>query len=303
MRRGVTLIEVMVVIAIIAVLIGLLLPAVQRVREAANQTRCRNNLRQTGLALQSYHNANNHLPPGYLFDEKKKPPPATVFNVSPGWGWGAHLLPWLEQTALADQIDWSLGNDDGSMKSVREQRVPIFVCPSDIGTGMMQVYSQNNLLLCDAATTSYAACYGFGGPIGEQPTLGNGIFYRNSKTRFSEITDGLSGTIAVGERASLFVFAPWVGTITDGTARNNPASPSFLNAVEEAPVLAMARTGPFPLNYEYSTPYDFYTPHPVAGLFLFADGSVRAERFNLPTALWRALSTRAGGESYLEGEP
>src|SRR5215468_3710116 len=94
-RRGFTLIELLVVVAIIAVLIGLLLPAVQRVREAAARAKCKNNLKQIALALHHYHGVQQAFPPGYMSGVA-----ATGDDTGPGWGWAAHILPQLEQSAL-----------------------------------------------------------------------------------------------------------------------------------------------------------------------------------------------------------
>lgn len=301
-RRGFTLLELLVVMGIIGVLMGLLLPAVQRVREAANQSRCRNNLRQIGLAMQMFQHAKGHLPPGYLFDPEVPPLPDTVINVYPGWGWSAYLLPHLEQSNLAEMIDWSLAVEDKNLDELRLTPVPSFICGSDTGAGTMTVYSQTNIPICEAATTSYAACYGYGGPIGEFPTLGNGLFFRNSRIRNSQITDGLSTTVAVGERAGLFCQAPWAGAANNGTIRNNPNSPGFIFFIEEAPVMVMARFSNYPLNHVYATPYDFYSSHPVAAPFLFADGSVRNLRYTLSIPVLESLATRAGGESLTEND-
>lgn len=295
-RAGFSLVELLVVIAITGVIMALALPAVQRVRESGAQTSCRNNLRQIGLALQNYHYTMGSFPPAYSFDEQSTPPPGIVINTAPGWGWAAQLLPHIEQVNLADRIQWKVAVEDPIHDDTRIVSIKTYVCPSDRGTGQFTIMSQFSKKLCDAATNSYAACYGFGGAIGEYPALGNGIFYRNSHTRFADIRDGASNTIAIGERAALFCQSPWAGVPSDGTIRTNPDSPGLLAVIEEAPVLVMARTNPFPMNEYYASPYDFYSPHPTVGMFLFADGSVRPLRFNLSPLIWEALGTRAGGE-------
>src|SRR5262249_45296034 len=106
-HRAFTLIELLVVIAIIAVLIGLLLPAVQKVREAANLATCKNNLKQIGLAMHNYHDVHGSFPVGY-YDATFWP----QLDNGPGWGWGAFLLPYLEQTNLFNQIKFNLDVGD-----------------------------------------------------------------------------------------------------------------------------------------------------------------------------------------------
>lgn len=301
-RAAMTLVELLVVIAILAVLMGLLLPAVQRVREAAHQNTCRNNLRQIGLALNHFHSVKGNLPPGFLFDEIRPPDPNAFTNVFPGWGWATYLLPYLDQEPLAQQVHWDLAVEDPIHDRMRTTVVKTYVCPSDLNTGVYKVWSQINTPMVDAATNSYAACFGYGGRIGEYPTRSNGAFFRNSHTRFADIRDGTSTTLAVGERGSILAQAPWAGAITSGTIRTNPESTTFLVSIEEAPVMVLARTLPDLLNPNYGEVYNFYSPHPSLGIFLFVDGSVRNLRYGLSDFVWEAIATISGGETISQSD-
>src|SRR5262245_49001433 len=124
-RRGFTLIELLVVIAIIAILLGLLLPAVQKVREAASRLRCKNHLKQIGLALHNYEGREAHFPPGYTSSS------ANSDGTGPSWGWAAYILPDLEQDNLFRRIDFNRPMTDPVHDSVRVAAVPFLRCPSD----------------------------------------------------------------------------------------------------------------------------------------------------------------------------
>jgi prepilin-type N-terminal cleavage/methylation domain-containing protein len=298
-RRAYTLIELLVVIAIMGVLIALLLPAVQKIRESANQVQCRNNLKQIGLALQNYHDNQQSFPPAYVYIPAAPGPFA--LNTSPGWGWGSVLLPYVEQEPLAKMVNFQVGLQDPSLDMFRTTVLRVFVCPSDTHTGVYTVEDPWGNALAQAATNSYAACYGSYAPIGELPDDGTGLFFRNSKVRLADVSDGASNTVAIGERGALFLRTPWAGAVSMASVRTTDGAPVYGSFLEESPVQVMA-TFEVQLNSLYSTPYTFFSPHPNAGFFVYADGSVRPISFQTSLEVLTALATRAGGETIPSGD-
>jgi prepilin-type N-terminal cleavage/methylation domain-containing protein len=316
-RRGFTLIELLVVIAIIGVLIGLLLPAVQKIRESGFKTTCANKLKQMGLALHAYHADMGSFPPAYYFI----PPPATkksetstgpIFKIrdrgkvtynqpnDPGWGWASYILPYLEQDSLFKQINFYDPVYSPTNLVIPTTTLSFFECPVDVNTGVFSILTQANVPLAYADTNSYAACFGFEGNINNEPEFGNGVFYRDSKIRTDDITDGTSSTLAIGERAALLTQTPWAGVITGGTVRTSPGAPVYTSSIEAAPAMVMARIGYKTLNSTSSEPYDFFSAHPDVVHFLFADGSVHPLSINTDLTVLQALATRAGGETISE---
>ena len=142
-RKAFTLIELLVVIAIIAILIGLLLPAVQKVRESAARTQCSNNLKQISLALHNYHDTNNGFPPGYV-DGNPAGPNTPDTDVGPGWGWASFLLPFVEQGNVYNQINFSVGVGVGSNAAVSQLPLKIHQCPADPYQQVMTRYFHNS---------------------------------------------------------------------------------------------------------------------------------------------------------------
>jgi prepilin-type N-terminal cleavage/methylation domain-containing protein/prepilin-type processing-associated H-X9-DG protein len=331
-RRAFTLIELLVVIAIIGVLIGLVLPAIQRVREAAQRASCQNNLKQMGLALHSYHDAEKHFPPSFIYNPAAPPSPAlppttglgkgpsgrpvsrirdhiplpptspAIIAQDPGWGWGAFLLPYLEQRPLYDQIDFKLPVEGAGSASIRTTVLSVYTCPSDPEAGVVMMAGDLNPQVGQAATNSYAACYGALGQVDLMPDQGNGLFLRNSRFRIQDVTDGLSNTLALGERCAMLVRTPWAGVMSVAIAVTTPGAPVYTTITEGAPTQVMARIGNRTLLAPTSEPYDFFSAHPGLVQFAFADGSVHTLSGDVSISVLQALATRAGGEAVSAGD-
>jgi prepilin-type N-terminal cleavage/methylation domain-containing protein/prepilin-type processing-associated H-X9-DG protein len=290
-RSAFTLIELLVVIAIIGVLVALLVPAVQKVREAAARVQCANNLKQIGLALHGFHDSNKALPPGYLAT-------AAYPGTSPGWGWAAFILPYLEQTALYRQLN--LAQPLSSQPAVQAV-VPIYLCPSDVVlAAAFNVTDAGLTTICQAAPSSYAATVGQDASDVADPT-GDGVFYRNSRTKFTDIVDGTSQTVMVGDRAWAQVQGIWAGAPDGGVARPG-VSNLWKSASAPAPCLTLVHNNWINiLNDSDGGLDDFSSMHPGGANLVFADGSVhfiRTITVDGPErrAFW-AMGTRAAGDS------
>jgi len=285
-RRAFTLIELLVVIAIIAVLIGLLLPAVQKVREAAARAKCQSNLKQIALALHNYESANGHFPPGYRDTRPDTQP-------GPGWGWPTFLLPYVEQSALHSQIDPErtlLGNglDIAPPTPQTLTRLSVYLCPSDSGPPTNANYDGH-------ATSNYRGI-GWSRPQTQQTVIGlmitnltapNGVLFRNSRVRFTDVSDGLSNTLFVGEVALDARRDKW-GGIWAGAQRHDQWGiwiSGVFWAIDEGP---FRPNGP--------DKWGFCSPHPGGVGFAYGDGSVRFIRDSVDPKIPADMSSRAGGE-------
>jgi prepilin-type N-terminal cleavage/methylation domain-containing protein len=293
-RRGFTLVELLVVIAIIAVLIGLLLPAVQKVREAAARTQCQNNLKQIGLALHNYHDSLGTLPPGYC-----DPTPWPQPDHGPGWGWGAFILPFVEQENLFRQINFRLDVGDPANAGPRATFLKVFYCPSDalLTTFTLTDGGANSWTL---AQGSYVACNGNDGVDDFTTPPHTGAFVRaTAGYRLTDIADGLSNTFFVGDRTVYQSYSTWIGGPTGAL---NPFVQAPGNYGAECTLL-MAHCGPTGPNAAGVADADATaSPHRVGAQFVFGDGSVHFISNGIAIPTWQALATRAGGEPVSGGD-
>jgi prepilin-type N-terminal cleavage/methylation domain-containing protein/prepilin-type processing-associated H-X9-DG protein len=253
-KRAFTLIELLVVIGIIAILVALLLSGVQKVRQAAARTQCQNNLHQLSMALQDYVSQRGHFPSAYRAQ-----------NLNPGWGWGAELLPFLEQTNLyqdaqIDRLPFGGGQNPAQPSGWTQTPVAVFRCPSDTGAEL-------NDLRAQFATSNYRAVAGpepFPYFVPDQD-LG-GVMWQNSKIRIGDITDGTSNTVVVGEcmlnDATGSKAALWAGMT--GLVDNTIIISDVMWWVDNDTAVI---NGP--------APQAFGSWHPGGAFFAFADGSVR----------------------------
>ena len=225
-NRGFTLIELLVVIAIIAILVALLLPAVQQAREAARRSTCKNNLKQIGIALHTYHDTFRVLPPGHHahFTNWRQSngasqragypgiPTDTATNNKANWTWSAHIWPMMEQGPAYDQLQVnslraadSLTN--GANVTVMTTPMSAFLCPSDpnpgVTDGARDVEAAGSTNKIRTMVSNYVASNRGANNLNvrARKESANGLFFVDSKMRFRDIVDGTSNVIAVGERA------------------------------------------------------------------------------------------------------
>ncbi|MEZ6106005.1 MAG: DUF1559 domain-containing protein [Pirellulaceae bacterium] len=335
-RGGFTLIELLVVIAIIGILTALLLPAVQMAREAARRTQCGNHLRQIGIALHLYHDTHGSLPPGYASQPTRDgtvPPgveidPAT-WDAGPGWAWASFLLPYVEQQPLDQQLNRSLAVWDNLHQAEVETPLVVFRCPSTSGPrGPVEVMNEAGepmtrfgrpLLLGRSdyvASHGQESCWGEAGASleatifvniytgqtttvrveGDASRVADGPFFRNSRVGLSQVTDGLTNTIFIGEHSSRLSDKTWVGVVPGAVVHPRILSPE--NGPDAAATLTLVHAGPsggelditgfpiiHPINYPTLHVGQMFAEHPQGGNILFGDGSVRmvSQTINLIT--------------------
>ena len=346
-RSGFTIVELLVVIAIIGVLVGLLLPAVQAAREAARRMSCSNNLKQIGLAAQNYHSAFNRLPSGYVsFETDDGVAPTEVmmdpitWDAGPGWGWGSGILPFAEGTAIADALQMDLPVWAPINRDAVSETLPFFLCPSATGgddaflvsddTGNPLNIAGNQIRLGRShyvASHGQESCWGECGSVatgevfsniytsatkivpidGDAGRVADGPFFRNSKTKFRDVLDGLSNTIFFGEHSSALSDKTWVGVVPSAFTRPRFLSPE--NGPDAAATLTLVHAGPsggelditgnpiiHPVNFPTYHVGQMFSEHPGGGFVCLGDGSVQFITNFIDLYLWAELSSMDEGE-------
>lgn len=251
-----SLVELLVAIAIIGVLAGLLLPAIQQSREAARRGQCLNNLRQLGLALHAYHNACATFPPGCV--ERRIPPTKTARQIS----WAALILPGLEQQAVYERLDLSRPYDSPANAAAAAMLMPAFVCPS---VDRERYPAPSGRGPCD-----YGGIYGgrFHGDPNDPP---QGMMLYDKAVCLAMVTDGTSTTLFVSEDSQYLPPGEWI---------------NGMNVFDVA----------YAINASPRVDNDIHSEHPRGANGLFVDGAARFLPQSMSTDVLWALCTRARGE-------
>jgi len=268
-RHGFTLIELLVVIAIIAILVALLLPAVQQAREAARRTQCKNNIAQIALATLNYDMAHGSLPPGCINTDGPITSKAEGYHM----GWTVQLLPYIDQSPLFERIDFSKGAY-GQEEVVTEVVLSAYACPSDWGENSVCYAGLHNSTESQIAEDN------------------NGVFYLNSHVRFRDIPDGSTNTLFFGEKIRSGADLNWLsGTRT--SLRNTGEKPNRIPSTRD---FRSGNRNIVPESMADPTVVGGFGSRHVGGAqFALGDGSVRFLSENIELEIYQSLGHRSDG--------
>ncbi|MDG3006899.1 DUF1559 domain-containing protein [Paludisphaera mucosa] len=303
-RRALTLIEVLVVLTVLAALIAFLVPRVMQAREAARRAQCISNLKQLALAMQNYHSTWDAYPPGYVsaVDRPRVGDPGAGLEWGPGWAWGTTILPFLETRAVYAAVNFELSVDAAESRTARSTHLTIFLCPSEPPLGPASFHVPNPVpgLPTDLAASQYVACGGTAHGRGDD----DGVFARNVCRRMTDVIDGTSNTIFLGERARALADAAWSGVVPDGKVPGvrHCTAPSWPGpSCGRIDAMALGYAGPppaagspaFGVNSNRADHSAFRGVHPGGANFAFGDGSVRFLFDTINPTIYSAMATYA----------
>ena len=298
---GFTLIELLVVIAIIAVLIALLLPAVQASREAARRCQCVNNLMQVGIALKNYESAFESLPSGVV----DAVGPITNTPTGYGFNWITQVLPYLDQRATHRNLNFHVGVYAPENSTTRSILINVLLCPSATGPLRMDPIDAQALSENMPGLTNYAAVYSDAEvPIDNR---NNGVFYRNSRTRYDDLEDGSTQTLFIGEKFTAISELGWAsgssatlrnaGWAINGSIVTPVMVTNALNGLSDLNTARQANGGPTTVvpGAPINPVGGFASRHPGGGNFGFGDGSVRFMKNTISVLVYARLANRSDG--------
>lgn len=305
--HGFTLVELLAVIAIIGLLVGLLLPAVQSARESARRSSCGNNLRALTLAMNAHESQMGRFPSACTWDGvfRTFPAKAPAYQTEgiQSWGWGAMILPWLDQMSIYNRIQPlanPLNTIVGDAAAIAAMQMPLasFRCPSDGGSAVNagMGYGGTSTWGTGLARSNYVGVFGSGQL--NTVAMGEGVLYRNSAMTVAGIRDGTSVTLMLGERATKVPGGPTTnGATVYGVNTNQIGLGSYRG------IYYVAGSAYTPLNATVDGPsyqlvnFGFSSPHPGLAHFAFADGAIQALSENIDYAnVYRPLAGRKDGK-------
>jgi prepilin-type N-terminal cleavage/methylation domain-containing protein/prepilin-type processing-associated H-X9-DG protein len=316
-HTGFTLVELLVVMAVIGIIMALLLPAVQAARESARRTQCVDHLKQIGLALASYESSCRVYPSGYI----SIPGVGTMDPLSgdwpTGWGWLALVLPFVEQRAVSDSLKWNLPCFAPANQPLVTTPIPVYLCPSAGNPSLtVDVEDLNHNTIAALGRSNYVHNVGWNDLWSAPATqdyeqVANGVMYRNSHVAASWVRDGLTSTVFAGERSPNLSDAVWPGVVpgsahyarppfgsigSGGPGTNWDTGGSYVGAhsgpsIFEFPVVI------HPPNSPLGHTDQMQSHHPGGANILLGDGAARFVSEEIALRTWAALCSRAGKET------
>ena len=290
-RAGLTVVELLVVMAITGIIASLLLPALAEARESARRMQCTSHLKQLGLSLHQYHELQKGLPPGWQPDARRYS----------AWSWAVPLLPYIEQAALLQKLPFqSAMNPMAEEGEEPATLLPLLICPSDAAERSFALYAEideppgltnaagsnsepddddeehSDTVLTWLPAANYLGVFGTTDPDAVAPQSGNGAFLEKRSVRFHEFQQGLSQSFLIGERTARKLPATWLG---------------FLYQGEDAPARVSGFAGQGP-NRDDADECEFDSRHRGVTNFLFGDGHVAAVSDGIEASVYRGYARR-----------